>query len=72
VGVGGFDPGEHRLSFEAEVPIGEACALLEPYLPGGGLRIVPGALRYAALEAAVAAEVCTEAKEVLAMPRLAN
>src|SRR6266478_10161109 len=63
VRVRGFDRGKHRSSFEAEVPIGQARALLESCLLCSRLRVAPRALRHAALEASVTAELCTDAKE---------
>ena len=72
VSVRRFDLGEHSASFEAEVPIGESPALLKSGFPGSCLGIVPGALRHAELEAAAASEIRADAKEVLAMPLLAN
>lgn len=72
VRVRGFDPGEHRSSFEAEIAIGQARAFLEPVPPLSRLRVMPGALRDAALEAATASEVCAHAKEGARDALLAN
>ena len=59
----GFDSGEYRSTLEAEVPIGQAFALLKAGLPGSRLRVVPSALGQAALEIAPAADLRAEAKE---------
>jgi hypothetical protein len=60
--VRGFDPGEYRSILGAEVPIGEAFALLESGLPGSRLRVVASALCYATFEIVLAGELRAETR----------
>jgi hypothetical protein len=63
LGVRGFDPGENRSTLEPEVLMGQAFALIKAGVPGSHLRVVPGALRHAALEIGFPGELSSQAKE---------